>query len=116
MLAITYQEALIDNGCLNLMELQYTAQHLGWKQASANGLTFACYLYQNVKFECDLSNSDQIASAPNNQLASLACQIKLPIYDRKIAGPSYLLSVQSRSYSCHHSRDSNTFHPIRWAG
>jgi len=44
MLEISHREALQDNGCLNLLELQDTAQHLSWKKASTNEVTFACYL------------------------------------------------------------------------
>ena len=44
MLALCYQEALQQNGCLDLLELQDASQHLSWKAASANEVTFACYL------------------------------------------------------------------------
>ena len=42
MLAWSYQEALQENGCLDLLELQDASQHLSWKAASANEVTFAC--------------------------------------------------------------------------
>jgi len=34
MLAICYQEAVQENGCLDLLELQDALQHLSWKAAS----------------------------------------------------------------------------------
>ena len=43
MLALCYQEALQENECLDLLELQDALQHLSWKAASANEVTFACY-------------------------------------------------------------------------
>ena len=39
-----YQEALQESGCLDLLELQDASQHLSWKAASTNEVTFACYL------------------------------------------------------------------------
>jgi len=44
MLSICYQEALQENGCLDLLELQDASQHLSWKAASTSEVTFACYL------------------------------------------------------------------------
>jgi len=44
MLAICYQEALQENECLDLLELQDTSQHLSWKTASTNEVTFAFFL------------------------------------------------------------------------
>ena len=44
MLALCYKEALQENGCLDLLELQDASQHFSWKAASANEVTFACYL------------------------------------------------------------------------
>jgi len=41
MLEINCREALQDNGCLKLLELQDTAQHLSLKKASTNEVTFA---------------------------------------------------------------------------
>jgi len=35
MLALNYQEALQENGCLNLLELQDASQHLSWKAQQA---------------------------------------------------------------------------------
>ena len=40
MLAMCYQEALQENGCLDLLELQDAS----WKAASTNEVTIACYL------------------------------------------------------------------------
>jgi hypothetical protein len=44
MLALCYQEALQENRCLDLLELQDASQHLSWKVASTNEVTFTCYL------------------------------------------------------------------------
>jgi len=44
MLAMCYQEALQENGCLELLELQSASQHMSWKAASTDEVTFACYL------------------------------------------------------------------------
>jgi len=75
MLELTYHEALADNGCLNLLELQDAAQHLGWKRASTNEVTFACYLASKleIRVEWDPFNPDLIVSAPHMTLATLAC-------------------------------------------
>jgi len=79
MLELTYREALSDNGCQDLLELQDVAQHLGWKRASTNEITFACYLASKLEIRVDWDpfNPDLIASAPNTTLATLACQVKL---------------------------------------
>jgi len=45
MLAICYQEALQENGFLDLLELlslQDTSHHLSWKAASTTEVTFTC--------------------------------------------------------------------------
>ena len=76
MIAICYQEALQWNGCLDLLELQDTAQHLSWKTASTNAITFACYLAKKfeIRVKWDPFHLDLIASSPNANLAALACQ------------------------------------------
>jgi len=77
MLAWSYQEALQENGCLDLLELQDASQHLSWKAASANEVTFACYL--DIRVEWEPFQPDLIASAPDATLSALACQVKLPL-------------------------------------
>jgi len=81
MLALCYQEALQENGCLDLLELQDASQHLGWKAASANEVTSACYLANklNIQVEWEPFHPDLIASAPDATLSALACQVKLPL-------------------------------------
>jgi len=81
MLALCYQEALQENVCLDLLELQDASQHLSWKTASANEVTFACYLANklDVRVEWEAFNPDLIASAPDATLSALACQVKLPL-------------------------------------
>jgi len=51
MLALCYQEALQENGCLDLLELHDASQHLSWKAASTNEVTFACYLANKLTYE-----------------------------------------------------------------
>ena len=81
MLAICYQEALQENGCLDLLELQDTSQHLSWKAASTNEATFVCYLANmlDIRVEWDPFHPDLIASASNATLAVLVCQFTLPL-------------------------------------
>jgi len=81
MLAICYQEALQENGCLDPLEFQDSSQHLSWKAASTNEVTFACYLANklDIRVEWDPFNPDLVASAPDATLAALACQVKLPL-------------------------------------
>jgi len=81
MLALCYQEAMQENRCLDLLELQDASQHLSWKVASTNEVTFACYLANklDIRVEWDPFHPDLIASAPDATLAALACQIKLPL-------------------------------------
>ena len=81
MLALCYQEALQENGCLDLLELQDASQHLSWKVASANEVTFACYLANklDIRVEWEPFHPDLIASAPDATLSALACQVKLPL-------------------------------------
>ena len=43
--------ALQENGCLDLLELQDASQHLSWKAASANEVTFACYLANKLDIQ-----------------------------------------------------------------
>jgi hypothetical protein len=81
MLAICYQEALQEIGCLDLLELQDASRYLSWKVASTNEVNFACYLANklDIRVEWDPFHPDLIASAPNATLAALACQVKLPL-------------------------------------
>jgi len=81
MLAICYQEALQENTCFDLLELQDTSQHLSWKAASTNEVAFACYVANKleIRVEWDPFHPDLIESAPNATLAALACQVKLPL-------------------------------------
>ena len=41
---ITYKDALVKYGCLDMEDLQYEAEFLTWDQASQNSFTFACHL------------------------------------------------------------------------
>jgi len=81
MLAICYQEALQENGCLDLLALQDTSQHLSWKAASTNEVTFVCYLANKleIRVEWDPIHPNLIASSSNDTLTALACQVKLPL-------------------------------------
>jgi len=79
MLALCYQEALQENGCLDLLELQDASQHLSWKAASTNEVTSACYLsnFLDTRIEWEPFHPDLIVSAPDAILSALACQVKL---------------------------------------
>ena len=79
--SLCYQQALQENGYLDLLELQDASQHLSWKAASANEVTFACYLANklDIRVEWELFHPDLIASAPDATLSALACQVKLPL-------------------------------------
>jgi len=74
MLALFYQEALQENGCLDLLELQDASQHLSWKAASANEVTLACYLANklDIRVEWKHFHPELIASAPDATLSALA--------------------------------------------
>jgi len=54
---------------------------LSWKAASANEVTFSCYLANklDVRVEWEPLHPDLIVSAPAATLSALACQIKLPL-------------------------------------
>jgi len=41
---VTYQDALLKHGCLNLKDLQFEAKFLTWNKASQNTFVFACHL------------------------------------------------------------------------
>jgi len=79
MLAMCYQETLQENGCLELLELQDASQHMSWKAASTNEVTFACYLANKlgIRVEWDPFHPALIAFAPGATLAALACHVKL---------------------------------------
>jgi len=83
MLALCYQdqEALQENGCLDLLELQDASQHLSWKAASANEVTFEGYLANklDIRVEWEPFHPDLIASTPDAILSAPACQVKLPL-------------------------------------
>jgi len=81
MLALCYQEALQENGCLDLSGLQDASQHLSWKTASTHEVTLTCYLANklDIRVEWVPFHSDLIASAPDATLSALACQVKLPL-------------------------------------
>jgi len=72
--------ALVDLDSSGL-ELQDASQHLSWKAASANEVTFACYLANKLdkRVEWKPLDPDLIASAPDATLSALACQVKLPL-------------------------------------
>ena len=67
--------------CLDLLELQDASQLLSWKAASADEVTFACYLANKLDIRVDWErfHPDLIASAPDATLSVLTCQVKLPL-------------------------------------
>ena len=48
---LAYQEALTDNACSNLLELQKEAGLLNWNKAGENEFIFACYLANKLEIE-----------------------------------------------------------------
>ena len=48
---LAYQQALTDNACSNLLELQKEAGLLSWNKAVENELTFACHLANKPEIE-----------------------------------------------------------------
>jgi len=51
MMRLAYQEALTDNACSNLLELQKEAGLLNWNKAGENEFIFACYLANKLEIE-----------------------------------------------------------------
>ena len=51
MMRLAYQEALTDNACSNLLELQKEAGLFSWNKAGENEFTFACYLANKLGIE-----------------------------------------------------------------
>jgi len=51
MMQLAYQEALQDNACSSLLELQNEAGLLSWNKAGENEFTFACYLANKLEIE-----------------------------------------------------------------
>ena len=120
MLAICYQEALQESGCLNLLELQDASQHLSWKVTSTNEVTFACYLANKLEIwvEWDPFHPDFIASAPNATLAALGCQVKLPL-SIQIDGEMMVticLKTESDLTMTEFGRRQTTFQSFGWTG
>jgi hypothetical protein len=51
MMKLACQEALTDNACSNLLELQKEAGLLSWNKAGENGFIFACHLANKLEIE-----------------------------------------------------------------
>ena len=67
---ITYHEALTQNGCANLLELQQAAKLMTWKMASKNESTFACHLILKIDIQVlwDSFNKNTFASVTSYTL------------------------------------------------
>jgi len=78
---LTYQEALTDNACSNLLELQKEAGLLSWNKAGENEFTFACYLANKLEIEVvwEPFNEYIIYSTPNITLATLSIKAGLQV-------------------------------------
>jgi len=68
---ITYKDALVKHGCLDMEDFQFEAEFLTWDQASQNSCAFACRLTitLGIRLSWDPVNPDWIASAENIDLA-----------------------------------------------
>jgi len=51
MTKLAFQDALTDNACSNLRELQKEAGLLSWNKASEHEFTFACHLANKLDIE-----------------------------------------------------------------
>ena len=78
---LAYQEALTDNACSNLLELQKEAGLLSWNKAGENEFTFACYLANKLEIEVvwEPFNEYTISSTPNITLATLSIKAGLQL-------------------------------------
>jgi len=81
MIRLAYQEALTDNVCSNLLELQKEAGLLSWNKAGENEFTSACYLANKLEIEVvwEPFNEYTISSTPNITLATLSIQAGLEL-------------------------------------
>jgi len=74
---LAYQEALTDNACSNLLELQ----KVSWNKAGENEFTFACYIANKLEIEVvwEPFNEYTISSTPNITLATLYIKVGLQL-------------------------------------
>ena len=74
MMKLAYHEALTDNACSNLLELQKEAGLLSWNKAGENKFTFACHLANKLEIEVlwEPFNEYTISTTPNITLATLS--------------------------------------------
>jgi len=81
MMKLAYQEALTDNACSSLMELQKEAGLLSWNKAGENEFTFACHLANKLDIEVQWEpfNEYTISASPNITLATLAIKARLQL-------------------------------------
>jgi len=81
MMRLTYQEALTDNACSNLLELQKEAGLLSWNTAGENEFTFACYVANKLEIEVvwEPFNEYTISSTPNITLVTLFIRARLQL-------------------------------------
>ena len=79
MMKLAYQEALANNVCSNLLEIQKEVGPLDWNKAGENGFTFASHLTNKLEIEIiwDTFNRNTIALAPNITQATLDIKTKL---------------------------------------
>jgi hypothetical protein len=91
MMRLAYQEALTDNACSNLLELQKEAGLLSWNKAGENEFTFACYLANKLEIEVvwEPFNEYTISSTPNITLATISIkeglQLRVQIWGEQVS-------------------------------
>ena len=77
---LAYQEALADNTCSNLLELQKEAGLLSWNKAGENEFTFACLANKlEIEVVWEPFNEYTISSTPNITLATLSIKAGLQL-------------------------------------
>ena len=81
MMRLAFQEALTNNACSNLLELQKEAGLLSWNKAGENEFTFACYLANKLEIKVIYKpfNEYTISSTPNITLATLSIKAGLQL-------------------------------------
>jgi len=99
MMKLAYQEALTDNACSNLLELQKEAGLLSWNKAGENEFTFVCHPANKLEIEIlwDPFNEYTISAAPNITLAALSIkaglQFEIQIMDEQVPVKCLLIDV-----------------------
>jgi len=113
MLATCYQEALQENSCLDLLELQDASQHLSWKAAITNEVTFACYLANTLDIQVEWARLHRVGAQRGNPFqcyrwaeeSTIALRAALAVVEHRL--PTWILeSSTTTSLAAPHGADS----------